>query len=298
MSYKPIKTKIDKALPLSEVYRLDKIFLKKGWPKETCFDNKVFDNFCKTLAKYTPEQRELIFSLTNDFIWIQPENYMPYFDELFSEFISSYNFESKPESISEEKSKSNKKSRPKIRLCPLLAKDDTNKVKSSTTLLYLIKGQIKAIQKKYSNYDIFIKDDPTKNIKNEENNRIFCLVDDFLGTGKTAENAVSILNENGVSTNRIVVLVLVGMKEGIEFLRTKNIAVFAHFICNKGITGNKNDTDKLRIMEEIEKEIKVKKEYNFGYESSESLVRMIRTPNNTFPFFWLWREKHDAPFPR
>ena len=33
-------------------------------------------------------------------------------------------------------------------------------------------SQIKAIQKKYSNYDIFIKDDPTQNINNEEKNEI------------------------------------------------------------------------------------------------------------------------------
>lgn len=299
MKQKHFTPTIDKALPLNEIIRLDEIFSKKGWPRETCFGNRVFDNFCKTLAEFTPEQRELILSLTEDFIWIQPENYVSYFDELFKEFTSSYNFESIPDPIPESEPKSKKNTKPSLNLCPLLPQQDIYKVKSSTALIYLIKGQLKAMQNKYSNFNIVVKDAPDlKRIKSANQNTIICLVDDFLGSGNTAEAAVKELIDKGIPNNKIVVLVLVAMKEGIESLKAKNISVFSLFIREKGITGHENATDRLKTMEEIENRIGVYEEDKFGYNSSESLVRMIRTPNNTFPFFWLSRKGHKAPFPR
>lgn len=289
MSFKPYSHKKEKPLPLFEINRLNDIFIQKGWPKETSFNNHVFDNFCKTLAKYTSEQRDLILTLTEKFIWIRPENYTSYFDKVFSDFISSYEKKFDP------------KSKPKSQfiLCPLLSEQDLYKVKSSTTLLYLIKGQLKAMQNKYSKYDIVIKELPIpERIKESKFNTTVCLVDDFLGTGQTAKAAVSNLENKGIDKEKIVVLVLVGMKEGIKYLVSQGITVFAYLSCDKGITGHEKDTELLNIMDEIEKKICVVKTDKLGYNSSEALVRMIRTPNNTFPFFWLCKKDHEAPFPR
>lgn len=53
----------------------------------------------------------------------------------------------------------------------------------------------------------------------------------------------------------------------------------------------------------ISKKLKVKnKSLYLGYKKSEGLVTMIKTPNNTFPFYW-YEGKRDgkfmmAPFPR
>lgn len=208
MKQKHFTPTINTALPLNEIVRLDGIFSKKGWPRETYFGNKVFDNLCKTLAKFTPEQRELILSLTEDFIWIQPENYVSYFDELFKEFTSSYNFESKPDPTpeSEPKSKKKKNTKPSLILCPLLPQQDIYKVKSSTALIYLIKGQLEAMQNKYSNYDIVVKDAPDpEGIKSAKQNTIVCLIDDFLGSGNTAEAAVKELIDKGIPDNKDII---------------------------------------------------------------------------------------------
>lgn len=36
-----------------------------------------------------------------------------------------------------------------------------------------------------------------------------------------------------------------------------------------------------------------------GYAESEALVTMIKTPNNTFPFYWYEKNSNSyAPFPR
>ena len=53
----------------------------------------------------------------------------------------------------------------------------------------------------------------------------------------------------------------------------------------------------------IEKDkIKANKELYLGYKESEGLVTMIKTPNNTFPFYWFEKKKEGkhttAPFPR
>ena len=56
---------------------------------------------------------------------------------------------------------------------------------------------------------------------------------------------------------------------------------------------------RLKLMEEIEDKMSVKRNYRLGYGQSEALVTMCRTPNNTFPVFW--EEKGNmklAPFPR
>lgn len=72
----------------------------------------------------------------------------------------------------------------------------------------------------------------------------------------------------------------------------------------KGITDSypqQTKEEKKAIMLEIEKKLKPGK-YQFGYEKSEALVTMTRTPNNTFPVFWMNYEhkgsKFSPPFPR
>ena len=69
----------------------------------------------------------------------------------------------------------------------------------------------------------------------------------------------------------------------------------------KGISdrtdGNKDAFCKL--MKEIETRIKVRENCEFGYSHSEGLVKMMRTPNNTFPIYWMKNKKNKAPpFPR
>ena len=55
-------------------------------------------------------------------------------------------------------------------------------------------------------------------------------------------------------------------------------------------------------MKEIEKLIPGDKFFSFGYNKSEALVTLNRTPDNTFPIFWRNHKKggkvFQAPFPR
>ena len=74
---------------------------------------------------------------------------------------------------------------------------------------------------------------------------------------------------------------------------------------NKGISDfytSEDLADKQCIMKQIEDRIHKVEKYRFGYEGSEALITLIKTPNNTFPVFWKDYKTKDgdikAPFSR
>lgn len=77
-------------------------------------------------------------------------------------------------------------------------------------------------------------------------------------------------------------------------------------IKNKAISDNYEHEEaekKVEQMKKISKQIRVK-DHNLylGYKESEALVTMIKTPNNTLPFYWYEGKKDGnimlAPFSR
>jgi hypothetical protein len=73
----------------------------------------------------------------------------------------------------------------------------------------------------------------------------------------------------------------------------------------KGIsesTAIENKVAALKIVDRIEKRLRITEKFFRGYGQSEALVKMIRTPNNTFPLYWCDKtkkgDKWPAPFPR
>ena len=55
----------------------------------------------------------------------------------------------------------------------------------------------------------------------------------------------------------------------------------------------------IKLMTQIENKLKIDKNFSFGYNRSEALISLIKTPNNTFPVFWFTNKKHNvAPFLR
>ena len=89
------------------------------------------------------------------------------------------------------------------------------------------------------------------------------------------------------------------MRSGIDFLRQMGYNTFADIILDKGIEGSVNADQKYKVMEMIEAKIAVKDDCHLGFGHSEALVKMVRTPNNTFPIYWLRNRKNPyAPFPR
>ena len=127
------------------------------------------------------------------------------------------------------------------------------------------------------------------------------LVDDYLGSGKTALDAIGYVKKvcpYPIDNVDILVLCIVAMKAGVEKLNAEGIQVYCSHEESKGIT-DYYDGDELEIasslMHSIEKIIKVNNQNIFGYSQSEALVCMERCPNNTFPIYWLPKK---APYAR
>ena len=136
---------------------------------------------------------------------------------------------------------------------------------------------------------------------------LLLLVDDFIGSGETADRCIEYLvNEANYDVNKISLLSLVAQQEGVKRINNKGVEVYCSEIRNKGITDNYISPTKdefILLMQNIEDIIKVDSKYRFGYNQSEALVKMIRTPNNTFPVYWRKSKTEDGrnftpPFPR
>ena len=270
-----------KPISITKIARLQEIFSDKQWPIEEAFNDEVFERFCKMLETMNEEQCELMISLTEEFCWIREADYLKRFSESFDLFMNS---------------RANQQER--IFICPLLPEEDFGKPKSSMALYYRIRGCITAIQKKYSDNYIAIIDSPEKIPFNSIKNGLICLIDDFVGTGKTVEASAEYLLERGMSKEDFCIVSIAAMTFGVNDLKEKGYEVFSAITMRKGISETENAEEKAIIMKSIEDSIKVKDNYRFGYGSSESLIKLLRTPNNTFPVYWLNNKRNCAPFPR
>lgn len=270
-------------LSIKDFARIQKIFEQNNWPIEDYFSDDVFGNFCNMLAGLEPEQCDLVINLTEKFLWVQDHAYIKHFSAAFDSFVASYSFQRGK----------------KICICPLLPEEDFGKSKSSVSLLYSVKSHLGAIQRKYTGFTITYADSPNVvNLNYIKDGYTLCLIDDFIGTGETAERATNYFLERGISKSMMTIVSLVGMKSGLSELNKKEYNTYTGISCDKGISCDGNETQ-IEIMKNIEKSIKVCEDCKFGYKGSEALVKMMRTPNNTFPIYWLRNKKNKfAPFPR
>lgn len=267
------------------------IFEEKKWSIENKqYSDGIFDDFCSMLSKYNDEQQTLIIELAEKFLWVGINEYPSYLKSLFEQIASDKN------NIID-KSKT-------IIIIPLSAPEDFGKVKSSSFLTYLIKGDIVHIERMFTNKKIMVLDNYNWIIenKNQMKNSIIFLVDDYVGTGETAESAINYLIEQGLVKSELFIATLFSQQSGYEKIIEDKINIYCSEIRKKGITDFYTEEEvarKLNIMESIEKIIKVKPKYKFGYGQSEALISLTRTPNNTFPVYWLECKKIPiVPFAR
>ena len=56
-------------LSIKDFARIQEVFERKNWPIEDYFSDDVFENFCNMLASLEPEQRDLVITLTEKFLY-------------------------------------------------------------------------------------------------------------------------------------------------------------------------------------------------------------------------------------
>jgi len=178
------------------------------------------------------------------------------------------------------------------------------RVKSSNLVCYLFKSN----QISYRDYlrDIkievlnYLEEQDILKLKTGE--RTLLLVDDYIGSGKTAEDTVKSYLELGIPLKNITILSLLVDEYGKRYLENLGYdIVYSNFENHtiKNDDGNVDDETYVQI-ERIARKLKVARSYRFGYANTMGLVSLVRTPNNTLPFYWFERKERGwyAPFPR
>jgi hypothetical protein len=279
---------------LDVVRRLRVLFKKLGWEihgEESDEDDEeqLFDRFCTLMARLQPDEQELLFNLTAEFLHCPLSKYSPLIKRALREIDKA-----------------------KIARCheifflPLISRRHIGQVKSSTALMYQCMaeavGKIDDFKGKsckgYEDPNL-LKRHPTRS------DALILLCDDFIGTGETAKDAIDYYNENlRADSDMPVVVALVAQQLGADLVKGLGCDIAVTHIRKRGIS----DSDTLhveaalKLMTKIEEKLRIEEKYRHGYMRSEALVSMLRTPDNTFPVFWcsecLDNSSWPAPFIR
>jgi hypoxanthine-guanine phosphoribosyltransferase len=127
------------------------------------------------------------------------------------------------------------------------------------------------------------------------------LIDDFIGTGKTAirktEWLINKFKKKNLQMVKIYIISLACMEAAVKKIGDLKVDFYSPYILKKGINdfycGNELE-ENIRNMENLEsllhpnyKQLKLS-EFNFGYGRSETLftIQGGNVPNNVFPIFW------------
>ncbi len=130
---------------------------------------------------------------------------------------------------------------------------------------------------------------------------VFILVDDFVGSGDTAENAIEWLSSQGINPKNIVVGCFLGLESGQNKILAKGASAVFLGALGRGISDAAHIADKhaaLQLMSAVEEKNGVVEKFRFGYKGGEALALMCFCPNNTFPIFWWDGPAWNGPFSR
>lgn len=265
---------------LAEKYFIEliSVFKEQNWDIEesTAGENSVFDMFCKRLEELeSDEDRELMLELTRKYLVVNLEEYGKYMVDVFRKFI--------------DRNKDKIGKTEVIHMFPVQDKDYPAKTKSGNVMCYLFQGNLMRRFDEFRNKRIRIIETFDGLEKYKEDIECLLLVDDFVGTGDTILGCINLIEEKGIKKERIKALTLVMQEQGRNAVEEYGVEIYSAVLRNKAITDNYSIEEaekKIAQMKNVGKRIKVKKELYLGYKESEGLVSMIKTPNNTFPFYW------------
>ena len=128
------------------------------------------------------------------------------------------------------------------------------------------------------------------------------LVDDYIGSGETLFACINeIISYNPDLKDKFIITTIAIQQDTVSKIKDP---LFYIDTVKRGITDCYNSPDKekhLETMLKLETRLISGRNFSLGYEQSEGLVTMLRTPDNTFPIFWHEYKKSTnlhPPFPR
>ncbi len=259
---------------VDDVFLMTELFNRKSWNRYVGYES-VLDAYIETLGRMTGPEKVLFLDLTERFLWI-----MDYTTDIITQLnriLNQFNYQD-------------------YYVIRCIEKSEQRKSKSSGVVLYEIKNPV--VQRKLVKpVHILNSTSDLKKLK-DLSNSLFILVDDFVGTGQTADDCMTDLKQiQPTIAGKMVVMCIVALEQGIQKLSNLHVPIFYRYRFNRGIsdyyTGYKLRKN-IRLMQQIENNFEIST-YNFGYQGSEALVCLKRCPNNTFPIYWHGRK---TPYPR
>ncbi len=266
--------------------RLRDIFNAHGWSLSKKTYGAKFDRFCDLILKLNEQEQDVILTLAEDFVFLPFEKYPSLVEDCFNKIdTQKYSHHQK------------------IFVVSLKAPSDTKKSKSGDSLLYSFAHQYAPV---------FFEMDPDKVIllpkinsltdkRRSRKPALFLFADDFVGTGDTGFAAIDNFNRNiRVDGDSCILLSLVSMESGFNRLSSLVDEFVTSIIAKKGIKDSEKITDKANaytVMKSIEDKLHDVVDYRYGFMQSESLVSLIRTPDNTFPVFWRGKDSSGDVWP-
>ena len=277
------------------VIELAAIFNDQNWEIEESTNDEysIFDIFCKRLEDLeTDADRELMIELTRKYLVVGAGEYYKYMFDVFKKFINC--------------NRDVMMDIDTIHIFPVQDKDYPEKTKSGNMMCYLFQGLLMRRFDVFRNKRVRIIETFDGLVKHKDDIKCLLVVDDFVGSGDTLLGCVNSIEEKGIEKEKIKVLTLVLQECGKKVADEYGVEIYTSVLRNKGITDNYSEQEvqeKKEQLKRISKRFKVKdKNLYLGYKESEGLVSMIKTPNNTFPFYWYEGKREGklslAPFPR
>lgn len=180
----------------------------------------------------------------------------------------------------------------RLEVAPLLKStlSNNNSIKSGHFVAYLFNSfDFSYIDEKNNFKDITIKIHkslPENSVP--QKNHLILLVDDFVGSGNQCSSALDEYVQKKYTTDQLIIGTLICLETGIELIKDYP---YHHFYQRIGktllnITDELTQNKMLKISDVLADFLKTSNGYRQGYQSSQALVVLFHTPNNSLPFLW------------
>ncbi len=244
-------------------------------------ERAIFQRYCSMLGRLDEPQRQLILRLTREFLRCTFSNYEAALRIAL-------------DAISAELSAASE-----IFIIPLTSPRHFGLSKSGGMMIYLCKAALarRGLAAEGFEQPALLRGQVSRK------NALVLLVDDYVGTGETAAEAIlNYLTNLRVASDTAIAVTLVAQQRAVEEIAIHGIRTVTGHLRKRGISDSPSILDKaaaLAVMDSVEDMlgIDVTSDYRRGYLGSEALVCMLRCPDNTFPTFWHSEKVGDVQWP-
>lgn len=273
-----------KNINIKTLQKLYQVFEDKQWKINQSEEDSLFNRLSKTLRLLDAGEQDLFISLLKKLDYYTVSDY----ENLLIDALGKM-----------KQDIGNKK----FKFAPLISNRNEKDIKSSMLVAYLLKSNTIQYNSNISKMKICLTMDLTETevSKLNRSEMYLVLIDDFIGTGDSAIEAVKYFTNKNVKKSKIIILSLITLTAGASKIESEGIK---HFYAKKSQNlaeqfyslSNLNELEANIIS--LSKKVGVKESLYLGFKGSGALLSMIRMPNNTIGVFFDGKGSANIPFPR